>query len=301
MSACCARRTALPPVVLALLCLGASAAQAQQAPVHADALGRLAFRSGRLAAGTGVASLDGGGDALLPGLRDGWAAFRLGHDGEWRGFGDRRTGSLADAEGKGIPWIPGRGNRLTAADVAPFLDGKGAIDLAALERIARGFLAQTGKLLGVDPSALALDRGRSGQAADYLWLVDFQVLRGGRVVEGARVTFTVNHGNLIQFGTASLPPPDAAAPPVRVTREQALSTLAAYVGGLGASDRLVDPGSLHLLPVDGDAAAAGRRLLAVWDLSFHRERTMGTWRGRVDATTGELLAFADVNDYARVT
>jgi hypothetical protein len=273
------------------------------APGHAGGLRQLAFRSGRLAADEGVAPLDGGEALALPEVRDAWAAFRLVHEGEWRGFADRRTGRLAYAEGEGIPWIPGRGNRLTLADLAPVLGGRGAVDLTALETIARGFLAQSAKLLGVDPAVLALDRGRSGQAADYLWLVDFQVLRGGRVVEGARVTLTINHGNLIQLGTVKLPAADAAVPAIAVTREQALATLAAYAGGgrgLGPGDRFVDPGSLHLLPVD-TGAGGGRGLVAVWDLAFRRDGVVGTWRGRIDATTGELLAFGDVNDYAQVT
>ena len=41
--------------------------------------------------------------------------------------------------------------------------------------------------------------------------------------------------------------------------------------------------------------------MGVWEFSFHREGTVGTWRGRVDAASGELLEFRDMNEYGSAT
>jgi trimeric autotransporter adhesin len=300
-----ARHPALLSSILACgLALGVAAlATAQVARGRTDDLARRALAGDRLAVHDAAQPFDQA-QSLLPGeVKDGWTAFRLGNEGEWRSYVDPATGRISSAEGAGVPWIPGRGNRLTAADVAPFLGGRPAVDTAALEAIARAFLGRVGKLLGVDPASLVLDRGRSGQAADYLWFVEFNVVADGRPVEGARVTFTVNNGNLIQFGTTLLPSPGAAAPPVEIEHDAALAVLSQHVGGFDKGDRFADPGSLHLLPVDVADPRRGpeRGLIAVWEFAFRRDGVIGTWRGRVDATTGELLAFEDVNDYAQVT
>jgi hypothetical protein len=303
------RHSALLLSVLACgLALLAGPADAQVAPHQDRALDRFAVRSDRLAARQSVAPFDEAQAQVAPEVRDGWAAFTLANAGVWRGYVDRRTSLLEYAEGAGIPWIPGRGNRLTRADVAPFLAGPG-VDLQALEAIARDFLGRVAKPLGVDPAALVLDRGRSGQVADYLWFVDFDLVASGQTVEGARVTFTVNNGNLIQFGTVGLPPRGTAAPPVAVDRAAALALLDRHIGGFGNGDRFADQGSLHLLPVDvadgrsplGFTPGEGRGLAFVWQFTFHRDGVMGNWRGRVDATSGEILSFGDVNEYSRVT
>jgi hypothetical protein len=288
-----------------LVLLATPAAFAQVAPGRTGDLARHALSSDRLAARESIVSLaEAETEALLaPEVHAAWVAFTLGAPGAWQAYADRRTGRVESAEGAGLPWIPGRGNRLTLADVG------GKVDLATLERIARDFLGRSTKLLGVDPATLVLDRGRSGQAADYLWFIDFDLVRDGRTVEGARVTFTVNNGNLIQLGTLQLPPPEAAVPAVSIDREAALAVLSQYVGGFTSADRFVDPGSLHLLPADvADARSPlgfdpgnGRGLLTSWDFTFRRAQVLGTWRGRVDATTGELLSFSDVNDYAQAT
>ena len=91
-------------------------------------------------------------------VADGWAAFGLDH-GAWVGYVDQRTGRLEYAEGAGVPWVPGRGNSLTTADIAGHLGGKAQPDLAVLESIARGFLPQVAGMMGVDPSSLVLNPG----------------------------------------------------------------------------------------------------------------------------------------------
>jgi len=284
--------------------LGAGAARAQIAKDGQDMLSSLAFQSERLSISEPIESLDDVQSFVAPATQNGWAAFQLGRSAEWRAAIDKRTAMIAVAEGGDISWIPGRGNNLTSADIGLGL-GR-SVDLPLMEKITRSFMPQVADLLGVNPGELVVNRGRSGQPASHVWFVDFNVVREGLVVEGARVVFRVNNGNLIQFGTENLPSPGAAVPPTVLSKEQALAVVARYVGGLSAGDQILDAGSLHLLPAnvsdqrfaDGFELGKGRGLAKVWQVTFHRDGVMGTWQARVDAATGELLSFADVNDYA---
>jgi hypothetical protein len=264
-------------------------AGAQTIKEGTDPLDALVVADPRLRPAQGLEPFEAVRPGLAPEVRDGWAGFLRGTNAGWKAHVNRGTGRIESAEGGAIPWVPGRGNQLTG-DV---------VDLPALERTARGFLPQVAPSLGVDPEELVLSRSRSGQPADHLWLVDFDVHRGGLPVEGARVVFRVNNGNLVQFGTENLPPPQAAVPPERVSRQEALARLADHVGGVSAADTFLDGGSLRLLPITEEDGAR-RSLALVWQLSFRRAGETGTWRARVDATTGELLELLDVNRYAQV-
>jgi hypothetical protein len=262
-------------------------------------LDRLALSDPRLHPASEVQPIEDAGAGAAPGLLDGWTGFQRDQGSGWQGYMDRRSGLLGVAEGPGIPWIPGPGNHLTGAAPA---------SLEGLESIARGFLPRVAPLLGVNVRELVLSRQRSGRFGDQVWVVDFDVQRGGRPVEGAHVVFRVSHGNLIQLGTENLPAPDQRAPAqASVTREEALARLSAYVRGFSAADTFVDGGSLHLLPValadarfaEGFEAGQGRGLTLVWEFAFRRKKQEGTWRARVDAVSGDLLELVDANLYAR--
>ncbi len=304
-----------PILTCALFCLLAlsvffgGVAQAQVAKQGNDSLSSLVFQSERLAPSQVVEPLEAAQSEVSLATQNAWASFRLGVPSEWKSSVDRRNGLIAFAEGGNIAWIPGRGNSLTRNDIATFLPpGATKANLTALEAITRSFLPRVAKMIGVDASSLVLSHGRSGQPADHLWFVDFDVTRDGLTVEGARVVFRVNNGNLIQFGSENLPAPGTAVPATVVTRDQARAAIASYVGGFGSGDTFLDSGSLHLLPANvpstrtaGFDFGNGRGLAKVWQLTFHRDGVMGTWQARVDATTGEVLELRDVNDYAQAT
>jgi hypothetical protein len=307
-------RGALRPVTpfllagLAFASVFTSAATAQVARQPSSAMDSLSRIDPRLQAAESVEKIDNLESALAAEVSNGWATFRLTASGEWTGFVDKRTGRLESVEGSGIPWVPGRGNSLSAADFQA-RSGKAQPDLVALEGLARGFLPQVAKLLGVDTTTLVLNPGRSGQPADHVWIVSFDVVLGGLPIEGAQVTFGINNGNLVQFGTENLPSPGVVAPVVKVKRAQALAALATYVGGFDSADTFLDNGSLHLLPAahsdsrfaDGFELGQGRGLLSAWQFTFKREGQTGTWRGRVDAATGAVVDFLDANEYAKAT
>jgi hypothetical protein len=294
------RLSSLPLLILALSPLLPSAASAQmmrevKSPFAARA--RVDERLFLSATVEPVESLSGaeGAKAL-----DAWELFRLAAPGEWQAYVNRQTGRIESVEGEGIPWIPGSGNHLTAADV-PGLPGEGEeIRLSDMEKIARAFLPRVAPLLGIDPATLVLNQGRSGRLTDHLWAIDFDVVIDKLPIDGGRVVFRVSHGNLIQLGTEGLPSPGARAPRTAVSREKAQAAMAEALGGLAADDQILDAGSLHLLPVE-KGEGEGRGLLKAWQFLLRRPGVEGTWRGRVDAATGQLLELVDVNDYAKVT
>ncbi|HWM91110.1 MAG TPA: fibronectin type III domain-containing protein [Thermoanaerobaculia bacterium] len=301
------RITAILPLI-GLLALPALPANAQVIKEAADDLDALAYSADVLVAQPVMEQVEDAQSLLEPTVRDGWHAFR-GANGDWKAQVDKRHGRVDFAEGAGVPWVPGRGNGLKAEDIAGHLKGKKKADLSTLESISGSFLPKVAHLLGVDVKSLKLDKDRSGNPSDYLWYLDYNVEIDGLAVEGARVVFRINHGNLIQFGSENLPSPKASAPKAKLTREQALSVLAAYVGGMRAGDTFLDNGSLRLLPVaiedvrfnDKFEFGKGRGLAAAWQFTFNRAGEGATWRGRIDAASGEVLDFRDINEYAQAT
>jgi hypothetical protein len=278
------------------------AATAQVAKEGRSTLDGLAFASPRLYPVESLEAVDDVQGVVAGSVANNWASFS-NSNGQWKAMVDARSGRVAIAEGEGIPWIPGRGNKLAVNAAKKYT-------LADMESIARSFLPRVSEMLGVDPKSLVLNQGRSGHPADYLWFVDFDVTdRSGTIIEGARVIFRVNHGNLIQFGSEFLPDRNVIAPRATLKRDQALGVVANYIGGFTAADSFRDGGSRHLMPVaelnnnfaDGFAYGKGRGITPTWEFVFHRDGVMGTWRARVDAASGDLLELTDINDYAQAT
>ncbi|HXT20072.1 MAG TPA: hypothetical protein VN923_04930, partial [Thermoanaerobaculia bacterium] len=233
-----------------------------------------------------------------------WSEFTQEAGGTWAAFVDGTSGLLEYAEGSGLPWLPGRGNSLTAADL-PWVPANDSETLALLEQRARALLDQLGPAMGVDADRLLLARERSGRTGDSLWIVDFDVVLDGLAVEGAHVVFRVSHGNLVQLGTSDLPSPHAPPPRFAISREQAFATVTTAEGGFADGAVFLDAGSRRLLPSNPLPGLAGfvlgRGIAAVWELLFVHPGRPETWRARVDAETGELLELYDVNEYGQAT
>ncbi len=275
---CSALRTAFVLLLLTAFCgpLGAQIARDPSGPLDA-----LVVADPRLRPSPAAVPFEGAAAELPSDVRAGWQGFLATAGGSWKSYVDRRTGRVDYAEGAGLPWIAG--------------DGKA--DLRTLEATARAFLPRVATAMGIDPATLVLSPDRSGRPAPHLWNVDFDVALDGVKVEGARVVFRVNNGRLIQFGTENLPDPDTGVPAGKVGRKEALSILANYVGGMKASDEFVDGGTVRLVPAVSEKTGE-RGLVRVWEFVFRRRHSPGTWRARVDAASGLLLDFRDVNDYA---
>src|SRR5262249_17431983 len=134
-------RTSLRPFVLALLALVlpvSRPAQAQVAKQSYDTLSPLAFQSDRLAPSQPIDTFDNQQSAVASRIRSAWQSFRLKAPVEWQATVDRRTGLVSFAEGGKVAWIPGGGNSLSLADLAPVLKPESKkVELATLEAIAR--------------------------------------------------------------------------------------------------------------------------------------------------------------------
>ncbi len=240
----------------------------------------------------------GAGAAAVPA-----AAFRARHPGEWRLTFDRRTGRPILIEGRGIPFLPGSGNGLSAGALG-LPAAPGSLDDA--DAPGRRVIDAEGDLLRPPSGALVLNRERSLYAddgdvvfLDYDWVVD------GVPVEGARVFLRANHGNIVQMGTVGIGAGLPKATP-RLSADEALNRLFDQAGGRRAGDGVIEPGRLLYLPrATGRGAAVpwagGVAWRLAWRASFRRAGETATWTGDVDARSGEVLSFEDANRYARVT
>ncbi len=148
-----------------------------------------------------------------------------------------------------------------------------------------------------------LSSGRSGRQSDYLWFVDFDVVHAGLPVDGARVFFRINNGNLIQFGTEGIAAPGLATQKAAIDRRRAEEIAAAAFPKASGIDRLtatkLDLASLALdLPGRSGQFEAGRGVSwqPVWEVSV--ERRGAPWRVRIEAVSGAVLALEDLRDFA---
>jgi hypothetical protein len=287
-------------VGLSLLALVAVPALAQRASEPTGPLAPLAFRDPRL--GPTIWAVPQGDPAVLgperPEVAAGLArleAASLGTGRRWQGLVDARSGRLVGAEGAPIPWASGRGNQLRGVPATT----------SGLAASARNLVAELAPALGVELADLVVSTARSGPIGDSLWTIELDLVREGLVVEGARVVFRIGHGNLIQFGSELLPDPEAAVPPRVLDLAAAREVAAARVGGFTAGDQFLDPGSELLLPALVPLATAeageGIGLLRAWSFTFRRRGVSGTWRTRIDATTGEWLELLNLERHGRVT
>ena len=225
---------------------------------------------------------------------------------EWEVRWDTRSDRPNLIQGAGIPLIPGRGNKLVA-------DKAGALGVADVESKLRAFLGQFPELLNVAGFDLRLDPASTVNVGDQkqIWFVELQQFHRGVPVEGAKVYFRINNGNIVQFGAERVAEVRINPRP-KIDR---VAALAAVVQALGFQvdelGEILDAGTLKLVP----ALTAGERPAEkfegtpgrgyshrlVWEVAFRRSGDPATWKAKVDAKTGNILALYDDNDYAQVT
>jgi hypothetical protein len=246
------------------------------------------------------------GDAKGERLLAAFEAFEASAPGPWRIVWDRATGYAALLEGRGIPWIPGSANSLTPADLG--LSEGATVPLELLEAKARAFLAANPDLLGVPADSLVLRKGASGPFGDSLFYVELGLEWRGVPVEQARVVFRIDHGNLVQIGQEGFSDAlrDLPAKPT-VDKGSAWLLLDGQVGSGHGDEEILEPGRLVVMPtatreaLSGAIAVPGSGIAyrLVWVVAFRRPGVVGSWEARIDASTGELVSFLDVNDYGR--
>jgi hypothetical protein len=233
------------------------------------------------------------------------------HSDEWEVRWDVRSDRPNLIQGAGIPLLPGRGNKLALSDLK--LAHPGSPETADVEARVRGFLADFPELLNVGGFDLRLDPASTVNVGDQkqVWFVELQQYHRGVPVEGAKVYFRINNGNIVQLGAEKVAEVRTSPKP-RIDRAAAI---AAAVRALGFRvddlEEIVDPGTLKLLPALNvgeqpaekyqGAAGRGYRHVLAWEVSFRRAGDPTTWQAKVDAKSGKILSILDLNYYAQVT
>lgn len=213
-----------------------------------------------------------------------WKQFNGANGGQWFAQFDTLTGKPRRVLGGAIPWVPGAANTLS-----------GSYSPALLEQKARSFVDANSGLFGTRsenlrfvPEAAMGDRDGRFRVAAFDYYID------GVKVEGARLAFAVNNGNMIYWNASNI----AAAPATTraaIAPETAAAALLAHAGVSSAETTTVQAPTLKLLPKN---TAAGIGYQLAYEYAFRLRDGLATWAGYVDALTGATLAFGDTNRYA---
>jgi len=231
---------------------------------------------------------------------DGWADFEKQYDKQWRLSVDSRTKAPLLVEGKGIPLIPGKGNKLDAAAFGPqTVKALKKYKVRDVAQVALAFLDQHQSLIKAQKENLILDEKASagyGKNNRY-WTLRYQsVYRdpalGAIPVRDAYVFFRINHGNLIQFGNQLAISPVGISTAAIISRQQAVDKSLDLLGNppkpkvleavrdVGQADK-----TLQIVPLNLPDGSLGHQLVrTIWivtdTLSFE------LW---FDAHSGELV------------
>jgi Zn-dependent metalloprotease len=230
---------------------------------------------------------------------------------EWEVRWDKRSDRPNVIQGVGIPLLPGRGNKLPAGDLK--LGRDGGVRTADVEAKLRSFMAELPELLGVSGFDLRLDAKSTVNAGEdkQLWFVEFQQFHRGVPVEGAKVYFRINNGNIVQFGTERVSEVRLSPTP-KIGRVAALAAVLQTLGfRVDQVEEIRDPGTLKLVPAltAGERPAEkfegtpgrGYRHYLVWEVAFRRAGDTAVYKAQVDAKSGRLLSLVDETYYAQVT
>ncbi len=219
-----------------------------------------------------------------------WDRFRLEKTADAAGpvpvFVDPRSGVAANVIGS-FPLF---------ADAIPLKGGGPGRDAV---------LAAVLAFVNANQAALGIDAGQLGEAAaqqvtSELWQVSIPQSFSGVPVRHGRLVATVKFGRLMLIGAESWGNVRGVSPQPRITAEQALAAGYGYVGGASSLDEIVRSPRLELLPlaVEGQGVGQGYRHALAWTWAFVRPPELEVWEVMVDAASGEVLSFQDLNHYA---
>ncbi|HQO20951.1 MAG TPA: hypothetical protein PLA03_11400, partial [Acidobacteriota bacterium] len=239
--------------------------------------------------------------------------FNAASGGWWTMTFDTVTGKPQKYEG-GVPWIPGTGlgNSLTAADlgVTNLQASTNSIPVDIVSQKAMKFMEEYPELLGVDPGDLVLQKEASGPMLDYLYSLNYQWTYHGIPVEHAHVGFYLNSGNLVMFGQDYISDSIKKLDPrPSITPEIAGEIMWSYLGEKqDINDVMIENGRLIVQPMVSEevqngveyAPGTGMSYALVYIFVFQRKGVTGTWEARVDAHTGEMISFKDINAYGKI-
>jgi hypothetical protein len=222
--------------------------------------------------------------------RTGWDQFQASYGQGWSAHFDPRSGAPLLVEGQGIKWKIGQDDTVDS-----------------LAASLRAFMAANRSLLLADDAELVLNKDASGHLNDSTWQIAFDRVVSGIPVDGERYLFIIGHGNLIAFGTPRWSRIDASPFP-ELTGAEAQERLASYMK-LTTADafEFVHAPALQFIALPAGQAAAytgaiggGYDSALVWRVSVGVKGVSGTWEALIDAHTGAIRSFDDVDSYAHV-
>ncbi len=225
-------------------------------------------------------------------------AFLTRHGGTWEFFADPRTGLAVMVKGSGIPMIPGRGNQLGSDVFEGLVMPDGEITVKTIEPLVRTFLEENRSLLLPAIGRLDLDLKKSSIRENGRLISLYFIWKISEIpVEGAHVFVRINSGNITQFGAPLMGGIVSHTEP-SIDRDRSARRLLEWAGDEETAE-LKDEPELVLQPENvGDEAL---RYRLVWVLRYTIPDQIETWEGRIDARTGEVIAFRDINQYGRVS
>ncbi|MFN7976198.1 MAG: putative Ig domain-containing protein [Acidobacteriota bacterium] len=283
-----------------LFALVAAPAHAQKAKEAKQALDALTFQDAAVWIAPAPIDAD---SAVSSQSIEAFRQFRAVQGGAWKMSVDRVTERPALIEGSGLPWIAGAGNDLLHQGAR--VEEATLVPRQVMVEKALAFLRANPDLFGVRPEDLTVNEVATGPVLDYLYYIHLDWTYHGIPVEGAQIIFRLNHGNLVQLGSDYIGKSieNRSATP-NVTLPEAWAITRSFSHGT-AKDVTVNPGRLVVIPVSAypvtevaNPAPIVYRL--AWVLSFHRPDVMGTWEARIDAHTGAIISFKDVNEYGQI-
>jgi hypothetical protein len=194
------------------------------------------------------------------------------------------------------------GNALTLQDLSR-AEGRpvGQVAAADVGNAFRRFVETHRDLLGVDVQQLG--EVGAGQVRDDLWHVSIAQRHRGVVVRDARVAGAINSGNLVVVGAENWTNVSLDPTP-RLDADEALALGFRFADGRASEDLLLREPRLEIVPTAaatpprGGVLGRGYGHLLVWTFVFQRPPDHGEWEVMVDARTGEVVAFQDLNQHA---
>ncbi len=223
----------------------------------------------------------------------GWNAFRGKHGPGWSIHIDRRSGSPLLVEGQGVRWFQ--------ADAS--------VTKADFESRAKQFVRENVALFKIDDSELVLSEEGSGPIDKDHSVVLFNRAVAGVPVEEERLVLFITRGNLTAFGVDHWGAVREPSQPV-YSADTAREVLYSFMGILPRDQvQEVEPERLVYVGApaeDGDqeayagAVGEGMRFHLTWRFAIRVAGERGTWVGKVDARTGNVIALYDDNKYGQV-
>jgi trimeric autotransporter adhesin len=229
--------------------------------------------------------------ALAAQLQQELASLNVSESGAFYDVASDRWGSLLPSE----PLVPGTGvgNRLEDTNVS-------GDETAFRQRVwsaLTAWLQRHEAVLRVDIDELARPNMNVSDGGELVQIVAPRRVNGVIVRDGTMVA-VVNHGNLVLIGFQNWAPATLVPTDPALSADQAKGVAAAHVSPavFTADGKKARRAHLELVPLAREKGGYEFRL--AWVVVGKVEGDLGTWEALVDAGSGELLSFADVNQYA---